>query len=437
MSQRLLALYEQQKELAILCAEMHTTGFPVHKQNREFMSWCLAEERKVLERQTLDLVGIAGFRCTPNDVRKLIFKRHETEKIKRFSLPDPIDPTLYTKTGQCSVNFDALLQILIDPYAPPELRDIVKVYWKAEEVEKWRSTFIASELIDHAIGRDGRCRPGWNSAGTDTGRFSCSQPNLMNLPQILRAMYCAANGYELVHGDYSQLELRVMAVVTGDPVLCLALASGDVYTEDAKAIYNLPVYLTKCDCEGKCFKPDKHVKGSARKAGKQVHLAFQYGAGPPKVFAQVLVENFEAKYSEVVKIHEGMKKRYSATVAYWFAEQERVLRDGYSASRLMDRRRAYPAEPPITEVANYPIQSTAADVMNLMVIRLKRRLRKEIPTARIICQLHDAVDIMAKHKDAGKAHRILKEEMETPVKINGEWHSFPTEIKHGETWDQV
>lgn len=424
--ERVQRLYQLHKDLSVACAEMHTAGFKVNQLNRDYLAWILNEEYDTREAELLSLVNMPGFRCNDNDMRKLIFKRHETKDLNRFHLNDPLDPALFTDTGLCSVNFDALLQLLLDPYVPEELRTIIKVYWKAQEAWKARSTFVTSEKVNRAIGRDGRIRPGWNSCGTDTGRFSCSEPNIMNLQQFLRAMYCAEEGNVLVHADFSQLELRVMAAVSEDLTLTKALESGDVYGEDAKAIFGLPADMNV-----------KKMKPKARQASKQVHLAFQYGAGPPKVYAQVLAEDFDAKYSDVARVHDAMKKRYAGTVAYWLEEQKRVLKDGYSESRVLQRRRAYPAEPPITEIANYPIQSTASDVMNLAFLRVRNRLAKEVPTGKIIDQLHDALDVECAENDQAKVSKILKEEFERPLQIMEKTYIFPVEIKVGKFWDEL
>src|SRR6185369_13508688 len=117
------------KDLSVACAEMHTTGFKVNELNRAFLAWGLEVEYHEHERALLKLVNIPGFRCNDHDMRKLIFKRHETPEINRFHLHDPLDPDLFTETGLCSVNFDALLQLLIDPYVPEDLKSIIKIYW--------------------------------------------------------------------------------------------------------------------------------------------------------------------------------------------------------------------------------------------------------------------------------------------------------------------
>ncbi len=430
---RKLRLYQLHKDLSELTARMHTTGFMVDKLNRDFLAWGLEVEEKEHRENLLALVNIPSFRGTDNDLRKLIYKRYETKDINRFHLEDPFNPDMYTKTGLISVDFDSLLQLVIDPFVPDELKQIIKVTWKMKSAQKARATFVTSAKVAQAIGPDGRLRPGWNSCGTDTGRFSCSEPNIMNLEQYIRAMYCAAPGKILIHGDASQLELRVMHAVSGDEVLGAALESGDVYAADAIGIF------PQCSSMSTDKKAANYVGKLApkqRKASKQVHLAFQYAAGTAAVYAQVLAEDFDAKFTHVATIHEAMKKRYSGTVRYWFEEQKEVLETGYSESRILGRRRYYPAEPPITEIANYPIQGTASDFMNLLIIRLDRKLQK-IQGAALVDQLHDAVDIEANERDERRITQLLQSEAEMPISIGGREFIFPFEIKSSTSWGDL
>jgi DNA polymerase I-like protein with 3'-5' exonuclease and polymerase domains len=205
-------LYELHKKLSVIAAKMHTTGFHVDKNNHKFLAFGLLQQFKEQEKQLQALVNIPGFRCTPDHMRALIYKRHEREfrpagvgkkgnvlkskperkAIKRFSLPDPIDPNMWATEGEkVSVDYSALLMLVTNPACPEDLKAIIDVYWDAASTWKARSTFVTSAKVRHAIGKDGKLRPGWNSCGTDTGRWSCSEPNIMNLEQYLRAMYRA------------------------------------------------------------------------------------------------------------------------------------------------------------------------------------------------------------------------------------------------------
>ncbi len=424
---RVQKLYQLHKDLSESAARMHSRGFLVHKANRKFMAWGLMQQYREQAKALLEYVALPGFSCTPNAMRSLIYKRHATEKVSRFNLPDPIDPKMWTKKGDAlSVDYNALLRIVVQPNCPADLRTTINLYWDAASTWKARSTFVVSKKVGHAIGRDRRLRPGWNSCGTDTGRFSCSEPNIMTLEQYLRAMYWSAPGYRLVHADYSQLELRVMAAVAGDEVLQQRLNLGDVYGEDAKDWFGLPADMNV-----------KKMKPKARQTAKVLHLASQYSAGTEAVYLQALAQEHTLKYQTAALLHAGFKKTYAQTCDYWWAEQARVKSTGYSESRILNRRRVYPTEPPITEVANYPIQSTASDVVNLAMIEIDKRLAKYFPTAGFVDQLHDAFDVEAKIKDVPAVSELVQEVMEQPHVINGKTYKFPVEMKTGRLWSEL
>lgn len=424
---RAQALYEQHLELARIAAEMHDTGWPVNEENRQWLAWFLREKLTQERERVVRLVNIPGFRATPDDLRALIFKRHETPKIHRFGLDDPYDKRMWTEGGKISVSQDSLLLLMTQTFVPPELVEIIDCYWEAAGAQKELGTFVESKRVLEAIGSDGRMRPSWNTCGTDTGRWSCSQPNMMNLPQLLRHMYAAPPGHVIVHADKSQLELRVMAAVSGDKQLAANLATGDVYTQDAIAIFNLPRDTTKDTC-----------KKAARRQGKIGHLGFQYGAGTATLYAQFLAADRKIRYSHVDMVHRKLKSLYAGTVAYWDREQARVEAAGYSETRLMRRRRIYPRIPAITDTSNFPIQGTAADIMNKETIELDRMLKKYVPSAKMAGQLHDALDVFSPYRHQGEVLRIVEDVLGgQEYEIEGQKWAFGIETKISDNWADV
>lgn len=238
----------------------------------------------------------------------------------------------------------------------------------------------------------------------------------------LRQMYRAGKDKILVHSDYSQVELRAMAVIANDAQLQRNLATGDVYTEDAKDWFGLPAHFTK-----------KDIKPTARKAAKEQHLGSQYGATIPTVYRLMLRAMPDATYQMVAKNHAAFRKTYKDTVSYWAREYEDVLTKGYSESRILGRRQVYPKRPELPECVNYPIQATASDVVNLAMLRLREAL-KQIPGAKLITQLHDAFDVECWQKDELLVTSLMKSVMEEPVEICGKTHIFPVEIKSAVFW---
>lgn len=436
--QRVLSLYKMHKQLSEACAEMHTHGFKLNLDKRAELDVTLLAEYERRKALFLDAVAQPGMRCNPNDMRALLYRRYAKEGIKCYELPEPLDPKCWSPSGNIKVDFKSLLQLYINPGTPPDLKPIIQLYWDAQEVQKARSTFVSSEKISQAIGDDAYIRVGWNSCGTDTGRFSCSEPNLLNIEQKLRHMYTASPGNVLVHLDYSQQELWVNAAISHDEVLEENLKSGDIYTAEAKEWFGLPKHLVKCECQTKtCEHPDKHVKSGARKTSKIVHLASQYGAGTETVYMSALAEDYTIQFKLVEALHKGFKKTYKGTVDYWYREQALVNQTGYSESRIMHRRRVYPAPPTLNDVANYPIQSTASDMTNLAFLRIRERLRDRWPKAHLVCQQYDAVDIDCPAEWTEEVEDMAAEEMTRPVMIEGREWSIPVDAKIAVSWGDV
>jgi DNA polymerase I-like protein with 3'-5' exonuclease and polymerase domains len=409
---------------------MHTTGIWVNKLWRDVMLSFTAQAVEEKAAALVALVDHPEFRPTPNSMRSLIYKKHETKKLSRFSLPDPIDKRMYSKKRpeNISVNENSLLLLMVSGACSPELTAIIEAWWEYQGEYK-RQGYLKSELLDQAIGPDGRLRPGWNSCGTDTGRFSCSAPNVMNIEQLLRHMFGPAPGNVMVHADKSQLELRVMAAVAADNTLQDALNTGDVYSFNAKQMFQLP--------------DDTDVKkthAGLRKAAKIIHLGRQYGAGLKVILQQALRQDRRFSLARVKTFTNAWDKLYYRTVRYWEEEMGRVMECGYSESRIMGRRRTYPRPPERSEVANYPVQSSAADIMNVEVLKTWRRLKQEVPSARVVIQLHDAIDVECPEREAGRVERIIDEELNSEWTIAGRRAAFPIERKTAsftDTWAAV
>ena len=427
--QRVQKLYELHKRLSQLTARMHTRGIWVDTKWRAFMHGCMVQSIREKEEILRKLVGMEDFPCTDHSMRALIYERHKKDGIPCFNLPDPYDKKMYTSELLETISVDeaSLLQLIVGGACPPALLPIVEAYWDLQG-EKKRLGYIKSELFDQALGPDGRLRPGWNSCGTDTGRFSCSEPNVMNIEQLLRHMLAPGPGMAIVHGDKKQLEIRVMAVVAADEVLQTAIDSGDLYSAEARGYFNIP--------------DSEPVKKSARQSAKIIRLARQYGAGLKTCYSQALKMDRTFTLSRTQLLMASFDRRYYRTVRYWQEEMERVRECGYSESRLMGRRRTYPMPPELSETVNYPIQATAADMMNEEILTLDERLQADCPSAHIIIQLHDAVDVECPEADVPKVERIMDEVMHREWTFCGVTRMFGIDRKatyhsRGGTWADV
>jgi DNA polymerase-1 len=406
---------------------MHRNGIYVNLQKRAFILWCIERELHEKKRHFCRLARVK--KATADTMRALMFKRHRKAGIPCFNLPDPFDIKMYTNESRrvISVKEECLLNLLANGDVPPEGVPVVDAFWEVQSLVKQRGT-VRSKLIDRGMTPDQRLHPGWNSCGTETMRWACSEPNVMNIEQVLRAMFGAPEGRVLVHMDKSRLEVRVMEIVTGDPVLTEGFKPGrDIYVEDAKAYFSLPDHYTK-----------KDLKPEAYKSAKIIRLAKQYMAGLGAVYTQALAQDRNIKFALVKTLSTLFDQRHKSGLIAW-AEEEmaRVRSCGYSSGRLLDGRRVYPAPPPITEVANYPIQRTAGEMMNLEIIQLDRLLKERVPSAKLIVQLHDAFDVECDEDDADKVVAIYNEVCDREYTIEGRTRRFPVEIKIGKDWSEL
>ena len=428
-------LYEIHLQLSRIAAEMHTTGIYVHRDWWDFMKLTTAQEVEEKAERLRALVGDEDFPCTPFSMQALMYKRHKKDGIRCFELPDPYDKRMYTDDTleTISVDENSMLLLSATTELPEELVRIMAA-WREYQKKKKRLGYLSSDLLMQAIGPDGRLRPGWNSCGTDTMRFSCSQPNVMNIEQLLRHLLAPAPGHVIVHADKSQLELRVMAVVAADNVLQDALNTGDVYSFNACNWYNRdPATFDKEN-----NKKDK----AARKSAKIIHLGRQYGAGKQTVFMQALRQDPKFTFTMVNTLMAAFDKSYYRTLAYWQEEMARVREIGYSEGRIIGGRRYYPRPPELSETVNFPVQRTAAEQMNLEIIELDKRLKAEVPRARIIIQLHDAIDVECPEKDEEAVCRVMNQVMHREWSFCGVTRMFPVEMKvtrasEGGTWAEV
>lgn len=270
----------------------------------------------------------------------------------------------------------------------------------------------------------------------------CAAPEL----SLSQRMYVLARrGWELTHADCSQLELRVMAAVAPDDELQRRLDAGDVYSWDAIDWYS--IRPPGCTCTGAhtcaaswegVAEPKKHIKPAARKQAKIGHLAFQYAAAVVTGWLQALRQDRSITLEVMRNNRRGFLKTYTGTERYWYEEHQRVMATGYSESRIMQARQYYPRPPDLSAAVNWPIQATAADHMNLAIVGVWQDLKKLKRPARILVQLHDALDIEHHPADRSDVENILKEHMSAPRRLtNGRVLNIPLDIKQGTYWSEV
>ena len=290
--------------------------------------------------------------------------------------------------------------------------------------QKLNSTYVEGLL--KVIGEDGRIHTRFNQTEARTGRLSSDNPNLQNIPirtelgSQLRAYFVAKPGCVLVDADYSQIELRILAHITGDEHMQQAFLNGeDIHRSTAAKIYGIP---------------QSEVTPRLRSASKAINFGIMYGKGAYSLSKDIGVS---------VKEAEAFLRNYLDAFPKVSSYMEKTIADarecGY-VSTLFGRRRALPELASNNHnirasgermARNTPIQGTAADVIKLAMVRVWRRLRDEKMESRLILTVHDELIVEAPEAEAEKAAAILREEMEGCVH-----YAVPlsTEVHQGKNW---
>ena len=399
------ALYNEiEFPLAQVLADMTRTGVLVDKDGIEQFGVKLREElEQVLTRIHME-TGSATF--NPNSPKQLGEMLFDT-----MGLP-------HGKKTQRGWSTDAETLEALRDY--PLVEDILQY----RAYQKLNSTYVEGLL--KVIAEDGRIHTRFNQTEARTGRLSSDNPNLQNIPirtelgSQLRAYFVARPGCVLVDADYSQIELRILAHVTGDEHMQQAFLTGeDIHRSTAAKIYGLPL---------------EQVTPRLRSSAKAINFGIMYGKGAYSLSKDIGVS---------VKEAEAFLQTYLATFPNIDGYMEKTIADarqcGY-VSTLFSRRRALPELNSNNHnirasgermARNTPIQGTAADVIKLAMVRVWRRLRDEKMESRLILTVHDELIVEAPEAEAAKAAAILQEEMEGCVN-----YAVPlsTEVHQGKNW---
>ena len=399
------ALYNEiEFPLAQVLADMTRTGVLVDKDGIEQFGVKLREElEQVLTRIHME-TGSATF--NPNSPKQLGEMLFDT-----MGLP-------HGKKTQRGWSTDAETLESLREY--PLVEDVLQY----RAYQKLNSTYVEGLL--KVIGEDGRIHSTFNQTEARTGRLSSDNPNLQNIPirtelgSQLRAYFVARPGCVLVDADYSQIELRILAHVTGDEHMQQAFLTGeDIHRSTAAKIYDLPL---------------EQVTPRLRSSAKAINFGIMYGKGAYSLSKDIGVS---------VKEADAFLKNYLATFPKVNGYMDKTISDarncGY-VSTLFGRRRSLPELTSNNHnirasgermARNTPIQGTAADVIKLAMVRVWRRLRDEKMESRLILTVHDELIVEAPEAEAAKAAAILQEEMEGCVN-----YAVPlsTEVHQGKNW---
>ena len=301
---------------------------------------------------------------------------------------------------------------------------IVSAILDYRKLTKLYNTYVRG--LEGCVSPDGRMHTTFKQTETRTGRISSAEPNIQNIPvrtelgRSFRGFFRAGEGKLLVDADYSQIELRVLASLAEDKVMIDTFRENrDIHTETASKVFGMP---------------PEWVDGDMRRRAKAVNFGIVYGIG-----AFSLAKDIGASLPEAKKYIEDYLNHFSGVKSYMEKVTKSAEQDGYAVT-MFGRRRFIPeilaANKTVKALGkriamNTPIQGTAADIIKLAMVRVYRRLKEELPEARLILQVHDELIVEVPEGLADKACAALKEEMESAVSL-----AVPliAEAKAGKTW---
>ncbi len=372
--------------LAYVLAKMEIAGFAVSREGIQAYGSLLQGAIRDLEEKIYEFAGEEFLINSPKQLGQILFEK--------LSLP----AGKKTKTGYAT---DAETLSKLRFHSP--IIDLVLNY---RAVKKLHSTYVEGFLP--LIDETGRVHTIFNQMLTATGRLSSAEPNLQNIPvrtelgREMRKFFTAKEkGYLLVDADYSQIELRLLAHMSGDETLIRYFLEGrDIHAKTASEIFHVPL---------------EEVTPEMRKSAKAVNFGIVYGIGEyslsqdlgiPMRVAKEYIQSYFALFPGVRKYLDELKRSAHET--------------GF-VKTLFGRVRTIPElkGPKKSLVAfgervamNTPIQGTAADVMKLAMVRVDRRLEEEGLEARLVLQVHDELILEVPEKEAEYAAKLLSEEME-------------------------
>ncbi len=390
--------------LARVLGDMELVGFKADKAGLTKMSEELSERIAELEGKVFELVGYEFNLNSPKQLGVALFEKLGLPAKKK------------TKSGY-STNAEVLEDL-------KDKHPAVKYLLEYRQLSKLKSTY--TDGLSACIGTDNRIHTTFNQTEARTGRISSLEPNLQNIPvrtsegKRLREFFVADEGRVLCDADYSQIELRVLASMAKDENMISAFESGtDIHTATAAQVFSLPTDM---------------VTPTLRSRAKAVNFGIVYGIGAfslakdigvTRKEADMYIKNYLASYPKVAKYMEDTiaSAKADGFVTTYFGRRRYLpeLSNSNAMLRAFGERVA----------RNAPIQGTAADIIKLAMIKVSDRLEAEIPTAKLILQVHDELIVECDEGDAKRVCEILSSEMENAATLSVK---LLAEANFGKTW---
>ena len=397
-------LYDVELPLVEVLASMEVSGVRADKKFIDEFGLQLKEKIQLLELQIYDLAGTQFNINSPVQLGEILFEKLQLPSGKK------------TKRGY-STSADILEKI-------KDKHPVVPAVLEYRNLTKLNSTYV--EGLKPLIASDGRIHAHFQQTVTATGRISCTEPNLQNIPirqelgRKLRSAFEAEKGCTLVGADYSQIELRVLAHLSQDENLIDAFNNGeDIHRMTASRVLGIPA---------------EQITVADRSRAKAVNFGVIYGMSGFGLSEELNITRKEAEayIEEYFKKHEKVK-------AYMDEQIANAKKTGYSET-ILGRKRAIHE---ITASAymvrqlgerlamNSPIQGSAADIIKLAMLKVYSELKAKHPDAKLILQVHDELIIEAPDSELDEIKELLVRNMESAMSLSVK---LAAEVNTGHTW---
>lgn len=404
-------LYSQiELPLAEVLADVEMTGVKIDPAILARMSDEFAGELADLTRQIYDLAGGAFDIDSPKQLGQILFEKLKLPGGKRLK-----------KSGQYSTDA-SVLESLAENYELP--RKIMDYRTRT----KLKSTYVDA-LPKYINPQTGRLHTNFNQTVARTGRLSSSNPNLQNIPvgeefgPRIRSAFVAEPGWLLIAGDYSQIELRVLAHMSGDSRLTEAFSQGeDIHARTAQEIFGVPPGLQN----------HEH-----RRMAKAINYGVIYGlssfglaarTGSTKTEAQQYIDAYFKRYDQVRSFLEARIEEARTT------ERVRTLFGRLRPIPEINSQNPTARNRAEREAMNTPLQGTAADLLKLAMVKVHERLKRKEMKTRMILTVHDELVFEAPESEVDAAREVIRAEMEGvyPLKV-----PLKVDLGTGKNWKEA
>ena len=373
-------LAQIEQPLVPVLARMEVAGIAVDPRTLAGLSTEFGERLRILETKIHEAAGEAFNIGSPQQLGRILFEKLAYPALKKTA-----------KTKAYATGSDVLEEL-----AALETSPVPRLVLEWRELSKLKGTYV--DALPEFLAKDGRIHTRYDQAVAATGRLSSNDPNLQNIPvrteagRSIRRAFVAPPGRLLVTADYSQVELRILAHLSGDEALLGVFRRGeDIHRATASRMFGVPL---------------ADVTPDQRRGAKTINFGILYGMGPFALAAQLGVPRAEAKEFITAYFERFPKVRSCLDAVLEKARETGQTETIFGRIRpipgLADRNHAVRANAERMAM-NAPFQGSAADLIKRAMISLDQALRREAPTARLLLQVHDELVLEC---DAGEADAV-------------------------------